>query len=92
MLNLTKFRANLVPIFQLSDDTGLKLEVSYKKRVYEIELTRTSRKTHHSFKRKTTKIPIIISDCPYCKNLMMNEICLYSCPDSLKKTGPKPSL
>jgi hypothetical protein len=89
LLSQSKMRLYLNKIFELAVSDGIDYEVVHHGKIFKVSITPTHRKYKMTMARKERKITMIMDNCPFCDKLYINNVCIYSCPESKKMLSIK---
>jgi hypothetical protein len=84
MLSLSRFRANLFPLFKIMRDAGEVFEVFHNGKVYQVHVVFIEGKKpvlRHPRKLRSKELDVEAERCVECGSLRFNGVCMKkSCP------------
>ena len=84
MISSTNFKAHFHQLFRVMKDTGMYVDVHFRGHAYRIHVEDLHHKIDRQYKKKSYVSEIQTSDCPHCKKLMVNGVCMNPTCPSLK--------
>lgn len=76
MISSTNFKVHFHHLFRIMKDTGMHVDVHYRGHAYRIHVEDLKYSIDRGYKKRSLVSEIRATDCPDCKKLMINDVCM----------------